>query len=152
MFNTDLYMQQKLNQLNAIGYNAGPMPQDANELMNIFSGAGMTPEQHYYKYGVNEGLNPWASGGSTNTTNTTNTANTSNQQQGALTLGDLNSWWSQQQATLNNSNNPNSLSQLFPRTNWGNYQTSQRGGRYFDSTSGKYQGLGNIAQTQTASL
>jgi hypothetical protein len=52
----------------------------------------------------------------------------------------------QQQAQQEN------LGQLFPRTNWGNYQTSQRGGRYFDSTSGKYQGLGNLPQTQTASL
>jgi hypothetical protein len=76
------------------------------------------------------------------------------QQQQGLTLADLDNWWKQQQAAQQNGvgTNPNSLGQLFPRTNWGNYQTSNRGGRYFDATSGKYQGLGNIAQTQTASL
>ena len=79
---------------------------------------------------------------------------TTPQQNTGLTLADLNSWWSQQQAAQQNGigSNANSLGQLFPRTNWGNYQTSGRGGRYFDPTSGKYQGLGNLPQTQTASL
>ena len=73
-----------------------------------------------------------------------------------LTLADLNNWWSQQQAAQQNgigtNTSANSIGQLFPRTNWGNYQTSGRGGRYFDPTSGKYQGLGNLPQTQTASF
>ena len=74
--------------------------------------------------------------------------------QTGLTLTDVESWWKEQQAAQQNGvgTDANSLSQLFPRTNWGNYQTSQRGGRYFDPTSGKYQGLGNLPQTQTASL
>ena len=81
-------------------------------------------------------------------------------QQTGLTLADLNTWWGQQQAAQNNGvntsgstdTNANSLGQLFPRTNWGNYQTSNRGGRYFDATSGKYQGLGNLQAAQPASF
>jgi hypothetical protein len=86
------------------------------------------------------------------TTPQTQTTNT------GLTLADLNNWWSQQQAAMQNGVSPvggsgaNSLGQLFPRTNWGNYQTSGRGGRYFDATSGRYQGLGNLQAAQPASL
>lgn len=43
------------------------------------------------------------------------------------------------------------LSELFPRVNWGNYQTSNRGSRYFDTMSGNYQGLSNLYQGNTSS-
>ncbi len=38
------------------------------------------------------------------------------------------------------------LDQLSNRYNWGNYQTSNRGGRYFSPVSGNYEGLGNTKQ------
>ena len=81
------------------------------------------------------------------------------QQPTGLTLADLNNWWTgiqsnapwQQQANTT-TGSPTSIGQLFPRANWGNYQTSNRGGRYFDATSGRYQGLGDLQPAQTASL
>lgn len=77
-----------------------------------------------------------------------------------LTLSDLSNWWTgtaqpwmQQQwgkgQMSGGGDQSNGLSALYPRQNWGNYQTSNRGGRYFNPTTGNYQGL---QQAQTASL
>ncbi len=67
-----------------------------------------------------------------------------------LTLNDLNGWWTTAQADLsslygNNNNNgggtqdyTQGLSTLYPRVDWGNYQTNNRGSRYFNSNTGTY--------------
>lgn len=92
--------------------------------------------------------------GYTSTTSPTPQTATQQQQQGGLTVDDLNNWWKQQQAATENgvTSSQSGLSTLYPRVNWGNYQTSGRGGRYFDPTSGKYNSMGNLYQTTTASM
>lgn len=90
----------------------------------------------------------------TNTNNTTNTNNGSTTGTGTgLTTADLNSWWnnsilptlssqwnqySNQNNTNNTGNNNQGLSTLYPRVNWGNYQTNNRGANYFNSGTGNY--------------
>lgn len=49
--------------------------------------------------------------------------------------------------TTPTQNTQQSLSTLYPRVNWGNYQSTDRGSRYFNPTSGNYQGLGNTITT-----
>jgi hypothetical protein len=75
-----------------------------------------------------------------------------------LTLADLDAWWKRQQPAIQNGVTTGggtanqSLGTLYPRVNWGNYQTSGRGGRYFDPTTGRYQGLSGLYQTQTQQM
>lgn len=67
-----------------------------------------------------------------------------------LTLNDLNNWWNQQKNTTQTTQTPSSgspgtsLGTLYPRQNWGNYQTSNRGARYFDQGTGNYS-LSNLS-------
>ncbi len=56
----------------------------------------------------------------------------------------LESWWNTVKPTLPQTADSAStatdqgLSSLFPRVNWGNYQTANRGSRYFDQNTGNY--------------
>ncbi len=77
---------------------------------------------------------------------TNNTSNTNNY----LTSDDLTTWWNNLNRTNsggNGSYGSDSLSNLYPRVNWGNYQGTNRGSRYFDTSTGNYQALGNMYQT-----
>lgn len=78
-----------------------------------------------------------------------------------LSMSDLSSWWNDtaqpwinnQFSSWNPTNSTNTngstntqqpgLSTLYPRVNWGNYQSTDRGSRYFNQSTGNYQGLGN---------
>lgn len=44
------------------------------------------------------------------------------------------------------------VGELYDRVNWGNDQSSTRGMRYFDPTTGNYKGMGNLYSADQASL
>lgn len=67
-----------------------------------------------------------------------------------LTMEDLSRWWTTAQDQLFNRFNTqmggsmgnaggDHLGNIYPRANWGNYQNTNRGARYFNPTTGNYQ-------------
>lgn len=82
-----------------------------------------------------------------NNSYTPTTTQTENKPLG-LTLEDLDAWWKTKQNTYSKpatTTGATDLSTLYPRVNNSNWQTSNRGNRYFDSGTGSYN-LGNTIQ------
>lgn len=140
--------QMTYNNPSSVYSGAGTVP--GMSLNNLYSSAGLTPDAEGYNF-WNTKFGPTLEQHEIDAFNTSATQNKANAYNTQQQLPKITNPVTNQQTNPNTAMMENmGMATLFPRTNWGNYQTSSRGGRYFDTTTGKYQGLGNI--TQTASL